>query len=445
MSADNRGHRFTLVIFLIAVFTLLPLQAGGLTLEEGLKMVTNQSREVLKAIQTEHQAEARLWQSRSHWLPQVELYGYQTYLRYQPQAKFGPFGPVPMSEKDFLTYGFRVSQLVYDFGALYSGISARREELRATRFLSTSIRNTMALEFIRRYLDVLEAEKLLSVAESQKKAHQEHLRDVRAMYENGLVTKNDLLQAEVTLAEAEQERINAENLLRIRKAALNIILKRPPDEDITLVEAPSARQIDIPLEEAYQRASEARPELIAMRHRIEALKLQRSAVKRQFLPKIYLTGGYEYQENEYMLHEGNWSIVAGLKIDLFSGGMKIARIKELDSAIKAAEIEYEKLREEIKLQVKSAYLRLQSARNRLEVARKAIEQAEENYRLHRLRYKEGVGTSTDVTDALVLLRSQKSNYYRAVYDAKRAEAELLYAMGADLVFSYSGTERGGGR
>lgn len=421
----------------------LPSSSSGITLQEGLEIVSRQSREVLKAIEEENQAEAKLWQSRSYWLPQVELYGYQTYLRYQPEAKFGPFGPVPMSEKDFLTYGFKVSQLVYDFGSLSSSISASREQLRAKRFITASIRNAMALEFIKRYLGVLEAEKLLAVAESQKKAHEEHLNDARAMYENGLVTKNDLLQAEVSLAEAEQERINAENLLQIKKAALNVILKNPPDEEIHLVEAPSPINIDISLEEAYERATEARPELIAIKHRIEALKLQRSAVKRRFLPKIYLAGGYEYQQNQYMVHEGNWSLVAGVKIDLFSGGLKIAQINELDSAVRAAEIEEQKLREEIKLQVKSAYLGLQSARHRLSVAEKAVAQAEENYRLHRLRYKEGVGTSTDVTDALVMLRAQQTNYYRALYEAKTAEAELLYAIGADLVYSYNVEPKGG--
>ncbi|RME66375.1 MAG: TolC family protein, partial [Nitrospirae bacterium] len=438
MKVQRKRNSFLAALVLIGLLSATPFTSYGITLQEGLQIVTKGSREVLKAIEEENQAEAKLWQSRSYWLPQVELYGYQTYLRYQPEAKFGPFGPVPMSEKEFLTYGFKVSQLVYDFGSIYSSISASKEELRAKRFITTSVRNTMALEFIKRYLGVLEAEKLLEVAEGQRKAYEEHLADARAMYENGLVTKNDLLQAEVSLAEAEQERINAENLLRIKRAALNVILKSPPDEEITLVEAPSPMDIDISLEEAYKRATEARPELIALRHRIEALKLQKSAVKRQFLPKLYLAGGYEYQQNQYMVHEGNWSLVAGLKVELFSGGLRIAQINELDSAVREAEIEEQRLREEIKLQVKSAYLSLHSARHKLTVSEKAVAQAEENYRLHRLRYKEGVGTSTDVTDALVMLKAQKTNYYRALYDAKRAEAELLYAIGADLVYSYTG-------
>jgi len=430
------------IILLVGLF--VSSQAKAITLQEGLIFVSKQSRDVLKALKSEAKVQAKVSEVLANWFPQIELYANKTYLHYQPEAKFALFGSVPLSQKEFITYGFKISQLIYDFGSLYSNISATKAELKATRLLTISVRNSMALEFIKRYLDVLEAEKLLEVAKHQETAYEEHLRDAKSMYENGLVTKNDLLQAEVTLAEARQERINAENLLKIKKASLNIILKRSPDDQLTVEEVSTAIQTGISLSQAYQRAVQTRPELAAIKAQLEALKLQKTAIKRQFFPKLYLAGGYEYEENRYMVHEGNWSLILGLKLDLFSGGQKLAKMNEIDAAIDALKIEKEKLEENIKLQVKAAYLRLQSAKSRLLVAKKAVTQAEENYRLHTLRYKEGVGTSTDVTDALVLLRTQQNNYYKALYEAKRAEAELLYSMGADLVLSYT-TSQGGKR
>ncbi|MFZ0051836.1 MAG: TolC family protein, partial [Desulfobaccales bacterium] len=64
------------------------------------------------------------------------------------------------------------------------------------------------------------------------------------------------------------------------------------------------------------------------------------------------------------------------------------------------------------------------------VTEKAMTQAEENMRLNEERYKEQVGTATDVIDAETLLTRTRVNYWSALYDHQMAKAELLWAMGA---------------
>jgi outer membrane protein TolC len=90
----------------------------------------------------------------------------------------------------------------------------------------------------------------------------------------------------------------------------------------------------------------------------------------------------------------------------------------------------------IRLEVKSAYLDLQSSMQKMEVAKTVIAQAEENLRLQKLRYREGVGTATEVLDAVTLLTTAESNSWKALYGMKRAEAALLNAAGRDLVGMY---------
>ena len=63
-------------------------------------------------------------------------------------------------------------------------------------------------------------------------------------------------------------------------------------------------------------------------------------------------------------------------------------------------------------------------------------QAEENLRLQRLRYQEGVGTAIEVLDAVTLLTATQNNTWRALYGFERAEAGLLYSMGRDLTGMY---------
>jgi outer membrane protein TolC len=77
-------------------------------------------------------------------------------------------------------------------------------------------------------------------------------------------------------------------------------------------------------------------------------------------------------------------------------------------------------------------LDLKTARERISVTKDVVGQAEENLRIDRVRYSEGVGTATEVLDAVALLTIAETNLYRSVYDFKRAEAGFVYSIGKDL-------------
>jgi outer membrane protein len=70
------------------------------------------------------------------------------------------------------------------------------------------------------------------------------------------------------------------------------------------------------------------------------------------------------------------------------------------------------------------------------VTKDAVGQAEENLRINRVRYAEGVGIATEVLDAVTLLTIAETNFYKSLYDFKRAEAGLIYSMGKDLSEAY---------
>ena len=95
-----------------------------------------------------------------------------------------------------------------------------------------------------------------------------------------------------------------------------------------------------------------------------------------------------------------------------------------------------KLGEDIHLELEKYYLDVTNAAERLSVTKSAIAQAEENLRINKSKYAEGVGVATDVTDAIALLTLAKTNYYRSLYDYYRSEAGYMYATGKDLREAY---------
>ncbi len=79
--------------------------------------------------------------------------------------------------------------------------------------------------------------------------------------------------------------------------------------------------------------------------------------------------------------------------------------------------------------MKNAFLLLHEAEKQIQVATKAIEQAEENFRINTERYREQVGTATDVIDAQTLLTKARSDRHNALGDFSISRARLERAMG----------------
>lgn len=422
-------------IALILCFLLLPLSASSLTLEEGLKIVTESGRDVEIARADEDAARGVVSLARSPWLPWVELYGRETWLRYQPEAKFGGQAVVT-SQDQFLTYGVRATQLLYDFGKTSSAIDAAKYGLKSREIETDRSKNQAALDFILVYLDLLESEKLLRVATEEVTRYEAHKKDTEARYNAGVITRNEVLQSDVILADSRQRLLTAENVRSLRESKINSLLLKPLNDTVKPEELKASPATGLTLEEAWSSAETTNSRLKEMDAMISAKGESVRATQAEYLPTFYVSGGYEYAENKYMVHQDNWSAIAGVSLNLFSGGASSSKTGIARAELRSLKLSREKLLDGLRLEVKSAYLDLQSTTQKIDVAKAAVAQAEENLRLQRLRFKEGVGTTTEVLDAVTLLTTAESNSWRALYGFKRAEAVLLNAAGKDLVGLY---------
>ena len=177
--------RFILALPLALLFA--PITGHALSLEEGLKVVTQNGRDVTIARSDESAAREAVALARAPWLPFVDLYGRETWLKNQP-ASVLPFTipgvtSIPVSQDQFATYGFRATQMLYDFGKTSSSIDAAKYGLKAREIDTFRVRNRAALDFITAYLDLLEAEKLLQVAGDEVKQFEAHKKDAEARYQ----------------------------------------------------------------------------------------------------------------------------------------------------------------------------------------------------------------------------------------------------------------------
>lgn len=412
-----------------------PIAASALTLQEGLAIISEKGRDVAVAQAEQEAARSNISLARSHWFPTVDIYARETWLKDQPAVKT-PSGSFPTSQDNFLTYGMKVTQTLYDFGKTSSSVDSAKATLKSREAATLQAKNRAAIEFISAYFDLLEAEELLKVAAEEAASYEAHRKDAEARLKAGAATKHELLQAEVLLSDSKQRLLTAENNRALCASKINSILLRPLTAEVHASEITGFRLEAITLEEAWESAEKNNPALMEIDSRIAAKSEAIQSVRSEYLPTIYLSGGYEYNENQYQVHEDNWTVIAGININLFSGGATSAKAAAAASERLALRIYREKVLDAIKLEVQSAFLELESSKRKIDVAMTAVAQAEENLRLQRLRYQEGVGISTDVQDAVAMMTAAETNAWKAAYSLKRAEAALLYAMGKDLIAAY---------
>ena len=415
--------------------------AEVLTLPQGIRIAAEQNRLVKIAEREESISEADTLRARSALFPTIDASLSQTFLANQPAVLIGTqFGQqaAPTSQKDFFSYSVSIQQTLYDFRGNASRYAASRSILETKRLDTMRVRNIVALDVTIAYFDILESDKTVVVAEREVERLTSHLRDANNLYREGMITRNDLLQAEVRLSDARQRLLTAKNLRSLGISRLNNILARPPTSETEVMdirESPSDT-LDLAIEKAWESALSQRPEVQIVNETLRSLDLEEVSKRSDYFPRFFARGSYDFAENRYQLHEGNWSLIFGMSLNLFRGGSTKAEVLKLTHQKLQLLEQKAKIEDDMRLEVEKNILDLRNAKERVKVTEGATGQAEENLRINRIRYTEGVGTATEVLDAVTLLTVSETNYFKSIYDFKRSEAAVFYSIGRYLAEVY---------
>ncbi len=331
-----------------------------------------------------------------------------------------PITPVPLSQpfmqREFFDFGAQLRVPLYTGGRIAHGIeaAAHGEESagaqRETRWLD--LRYRVAEE----YVQVLRAQDERTVAQTYCDNLTAHLRDVRAMHREGRAPKNDVLAAEVALSDARHSLVVARHELDAARAALNRRLGRPLAAPLNL-NALQFRPQPVQLELATEQALAARPELVDLAAQVSALCHRSQQERAARKPQVFAEGVYGFRENRYQDPQGVAGVRVGVDWNVADFGRSEHKAESLAWKSQAVQHRYNHLVSTIRLQVRRAWLHLDETRRRVEVAQAALDQADENARVTRSRYLNGLATNTDVLEAELLRVRTYRNYNHSLYDA----------------------------
>ena len=209
------------------------------------------------------------------------------------------------------------------------------------------------LAVARAYVDLLRARKAHAVARSNVQTLESVARDTSSMFERELVPKNELLAAQVALADARQNELRAANAAEMALAAYNRRLGVPMDRPVELAE-PLAVAFDTPanLEAATEQSQSRRSELAALTAQAEAYGQMARGERARVLPQVALSGGYQYLENQFLDDDKVGMAGIGVQWALFDGGQSRKRAAALDRTRRATEQQRDDVRSLIALQVR---------------------------------------------------------------------------------------------
>lgn len=283
------------------------------------------------------------------------------------------------------------------------------------------------------YFDMLQADNMQKLSAESVTRLEDHLKNVQAQYDVGVVAKADVLRSQVELADAKQDLIKAENQYQLAEASLNRIVGLPMDTNLKLDNILVYTAYDRTMEDCLAYAAEHRPELEQAKQNVEAYKGALKVARSGHMPQVAASASQSWSDTNWPGDEnGNWGVGVSVEMNVFDTGVTLSKIHGAEADLKNAEETYRDTVDSVNLDVRNNYLSLREAEKRISTTKLAVEQADEDYRIAQLRYMSGVGTNTDVLDAQVALTQAKTNYTKALYDYNTSKTALETSIGVPM-------------
>jgi outer membrane protein len=409
-----------------------------LTLEKSIEIAFRENPSMKAAKEGIEAAEFKRKQAQTSFLPKLSTQYSYTYLNQEPFIKV-PVGdtvqPLIVGTQDQYKYSLILDQPLFTGFALTRTYELAKLGLDLSRIKYDQELLNLAYKVKEAYFNVLVTQKTRGVAEQSLTQIADHVRVAQSYYDVGLIPLNDLLKSEVELATAKQNLIRAENRVILTQANFNTLLRRSIEEYLEIEDILAYQPFSKSLEDCQNEASRQRPEIREVGTQITMAQKNIDLAKSEYYPQVFFQGTYKKQgdtpnvSGSPYTEPENWDVTAGLRWNFWEWGRTHYLVQERTIQLGQVKEALVQIQDLVRLEVKEAFTTLKEAEKNIAVAQKAIQQAEENFRISEVRYKEQVATSLEVLDAQTLLVQAKNNYNQTLYIYNLAQSRLVRAMG----------------
>jgi outer membrane protein len=297
--------------------------------------------------------------------------------------------------------GTTVNQLVTDFGRTKNLVSSQQYQAKAADETALATQQQIILAVDQAFYNALETKALRQVAEETVSARRLLVDQIQALTTAKLRSDLDLSFSQVDLGRAKLLLLESRNNYEASLSVLSAILGFPGRQDFTLVETTAPEAPPAPDATALiQQALQTRPEVKALQDEVSSATKFSKAEHDLWWPTVNATGvvGLAPVRDP---HLSSWYGAVGVNINIpvFNGFLFNARAKTADLETRAQQQHLLDLQNGIARDVRNAWLDTQKAFERLSVTKQLREQANLALQLAQARYKLGLGSIVEYSQA----------------------------------------------
>jgi outer membrane protein TolC len=456
---------FNIIKSILIAFALqfsLSAQSKVYTLDEAINTALNNNRDITISVMNVNKSGAAVNEAFGYALPSLDLSGNFSHFLQKPKTSFPDFGTllqnatysilfdenvIPRDENKFkpiknilqsfaqtnnFSTSLTLSQTLFS-SAVFKGIGASQiyYDLAKADLISTVSKTVLSVQ--KTFYGVLLSKEILDITKSSFENAQANLKDVKALYNEGMVSEFDMLQAEVQVENIRPVVLQMENQLQSAKDALKIVIGISQNDEIDVNGEFIYQPFDINDED------ELINEALKSNYDLKTLDLKKQVDKAfieldvsEYWPNIAAFGQYSYAGSSDNWNFNNYSsatVGISFSMNLWNGN----RTK---NAVQQSTITYQQTDEQLKqltdytlLNVKAKLQELKKVESIIDAQNRTVEVAERSYSIAKVRYKEGAGSQIELQNTDLALKQARLNRIQSMYSYLVTKYELEQLLG----------------
>ncbi|MBU1044585.1 MAG: TolC family protein [Candidatus Omnitrophica bacterium] len=421
---------------------IIEIRQVSLSLEDAISLAFKNNKDILIQENEIKAAKARILGARGEFLPKVNINGGYTHRDSvmnlgAAQASNSDKDPgVFVGYEDEKRVGVSVEQALFKGGKNIANLKQANLRLKVQKENLRLRKLAVEFETQRLYYGILLAYETERIAQELLDQAQAHYEIVKKKFEQGAVSKFDLLQSKVQVSKVVPQLVRAQNAKELIIEEFKKLIGIDRKEIVLFQDKLTYSAIDIDEAKFLQLAYERRPDVIIKALEIKIGQQGILAAKASGRPGVNAGFNYDYKSDDaealFNSRHNNWNIGISISIPVFDGFSAKAKVDEAKAKYAQAELSKQDAAETVSLEVSQGVLNLIQAQAIIESQQDSVEAAKEAVKIAEVRYENGGGTNIDVLDTQISLSQIEENLSQGIYEYLMGHAYLNKTMGVNL-------------
>ncbi len=426
----NGQYLLSWSVLLTVCLGIIPCSVGEntLTFQQALREMETKHEELMVAHEDEEYQRAAHEVAKGLRLPKAEL-------DIKKLMMDGPIiigvDPIPVGlcvqDKFFNQGEITVTLPLYTGGRIDAANKAAEARIREAQTITQTTRHALLTELSKRYYGLYMSRELCKVTAQEAESMQQHANRAKRLSEEGIIAKVEYLNADVAAANAERSLKEVNRDLQIVEEGFRnlLVTQETPVLTSPLFIAPCLESLEV----FQEYVDEEHPILgrLAAKHE-QAHQGVRAEIGAN-RPQLYTFGKYELVPDDLTMLDPEWVMGIGLKYTLFDGGQGKNKVRAARSLERKVSLMQDKIQRDLRSLVLKRYQEMEKAHEQYLSLEKTVLLTEENLRVRKRAFEEGLATSVEVVDASTSRAKARLGRLKAAYDFDVAFFGLLEASG----------------